>query len=609
MRRGIACAAVIAAVMSAHVATASADYLCVPSISIPGCPVTGSANEPTIQDAVKNASTKGGDIVLIGADTYNGGHPYDESVDDMGKSLTFIGAGPTKTVIQGQGVTAMNISSGSDVQNLGIDLGNGPGNTGLSLAGHASNIAITATQPASTMNNIGVALNGGAFSHGSITLPLSGGDIAGYGGAIGKGTLTDSSVTAAVGITDDSFGNLPTVRRVRVLANQGVVDNAFASAAIDDLLIRTTAGAAPETGLAVIGAIGSLTARHLTVIGSGSSASTGVDASGNNGALLLPGTVTVTLESSILRGYSHSIAASAVAGISTNANETTIVNVRHSIYAPTTDTTTSPVTGPPSASAAILADSHSGNFNPLFVDAPTGDFRLQAGSPAIDGGEATLGTGESTTDLDGNPRRIAGHKGDAAISDVGAYEFRPHAPTVKATTTTLKIAPGKKDTFHASGSDLSPGDAVRFRWTFGDASAATGAVVSHSFAKAGHHHVTVTATDLDGFTSAASLTITVPGPAVSKLSIEPHRFRVRHGARIAYTASQPAATTFKVIRAKTGKLVSKFTHRGAAGKNHLHFAAKAKAHALAPGRYRLVAIPHNAAGTGRPVSVRFTIAG
>jgi PKD repeat protein len=193
----------------------------------------------------------------------------------------------------------------------------------------------------------------------------------------------------------------------------------------------------------------------------------------------------------------------------------------------------------------------------------------------------------------------------SAIS--GPTKFRPHLPTVNANASVSKVAPGKKDTFHATGADASPGDSVAFRWNFGDGSSAAGAVVNHAFAKASRHHVTVTATDLDGFTAGASLTITVP--AVTELSIKPSRFRSSHGARITYMASQRAATTFRVLRAKTGKLVGKLTHKSHAGKNHFHFAARLKGHALKSGRYRLVAVPRNAAGIGRPVSVKFTIAG
>ena len=206
MRRGIACAVLMMALTWAG--TASASTLCVPNINIPACHGTG-ANEPTISDAIMNASN--GDTIFIGADSSNAGHPYNETINDGGKSLTFIGAGVGKTVVQGQGVTAFTASSGSSVSKLTINLAAGTGNSGLQLAGTATNVAVTATNPLSTKDNIGVALTGGTLSHSTVSLPVSGGDDYYYGGVIGAGVVSDSAITAAVGATDDMSAGMPTL--------------------------------------------------------------------------------------------------------------------------------------------------------------------------------------------------------------------------------------------------------------------------------------------------------------------------------------------------------------------------------------------------------------
>lgn len=56
--------------------------------------------------------------------------------------------------------------------------------------------------------------------------------------------------------------------------------------------------------------------------------------------------------------------------------------------------------------------------DPLFVNTATGDYRLRANSPCLDGGSDTVVlAGES--DLDGNPRILGAH------TDIGAYELVP----------------------------------------------------------------------------------------------------------------------------------------------------------------------------------------
>jgi hypothetical protein len=588
VRRGIACTAFVAALGWAG--TASAATLCVPNINILACHGVG-ANELTISDAITNAND--GDTIFVGAGTYN------ESPQDTSKKLSFIGAGMGTTVIQGQGSPAMAVASGSTVSNLTIDLYNAPGETGLQLVGVATGVAVTATQPMSATNPIGVQLEGGSFTRGSVTLPLTGSEVDNYAGVIGSGTLTDSSVTAPVGIADagGTTPGIPTVHRVRILANQGVLVGTQGFT-IDDSIVRTHAGAKPELGIGLsdLDESGTFTLRHVDVIGSGGAGSTGIHAYSDG--FTLPGVSSALLESSIVHGYATSV--EAIANGMVNSAHTT-VTLRHTLY----DSAHTSIQQLNGGAVTIAPDSHSGNLDPLFVNPVAGDFHLKAGSPAIDAGESTLGAGESSTDLDGHARLISGHNGDAAISDIGAYEFVPRVPTAHASASATRVAGGSKIRFSATGADPAPGDLVAFAWHFDDGSSASGATVTHAFVKAGRHTATVTATDLDRFSASASLKITVLGPSISKLKFKPGRLHRGHKATISYRDSQAATTTFKLYRVGSRQALRTLTHRDHAGSNSLHFKAKK----LARGRYRLQAVPRNKAGAGRAVSVKFRVVG
>jgi hypothetical protein len=585
MRRGIGCA-VFLAMLSFGASTASAGTLCVPTTSIPGCPAS-AANEPTIGDAVTHGNN--GDTILIGADSFNGGHPYNETVDDAGKSFHFVGAGVGKTIIQGQGSPAMTVSAGSSVADVTVSLHDEQGGTGLMLAGTATNVAVTGTGANNATNPIGVQLAGGTFSHGVVSLPVNGSDTNHYGGVIGPGTLSDSTVTAPVGIAE-AMGfspQMPVVHRVRIIANQGVLVGAT-QFAMDDSVIQTRSGAASELGIGLSQSdiFGSYALRHVDVIGSGAAGSVGIEAHayGVTGV----GHSTVVLDSSIIRGYATSI--SALADNTGIGPTSTTVTVKRSFY-DTAHTSTQSLNG---GTATITKDAASGNVDPLFVS--TTDFHLRAGSPAIDAGNPTLATGESTTDLDGHPRAIAGKSGDAPIPDIGAYEFQPRSPTVKALASATRIMGFKKVRFTAAGLDASPGDALRFSWHFDDGATATGASVTHAF-RAGRHTAIVTATDLDGFTATARVTITVLGPALSKLRLHSSRRAVT----ITYRDSEVATTTFKVFRVGSKRSLRTITNRDKPGKNRLRLGS------LPAGRYRVVAVPRNQAGRGKAVTRRLRV--
>ena len=103
-----------------------------------------------------------------------------------------------------------------------------------------------------------------------------------------------------------------------------------------------------------------------------------------------------------------------------------------------------------------------GNFaaNPLFVNAETGDFHLQYGSPCIDAGQNLL-----TVDLDGDERPQDGNGDDVAVSDLGCYEMPPNETPLVVTMqvashTTIEPATATLSAF-VTGTAM---DSLSFQW-------------------------------------------------------------------------------------------------------------------------------------------------
>lgn len=138
----------------------------------------------------------------------------------------------------------------------------------------------------------------------------------------------------------------------------------------------------------------------------------------------------------------------------------------------------------------------------IFVAPDRFDYHLRADASAVtDKGQVT--GGESTTDIDGQPRT------NGSASDYGADEFVDRAPTVTLGAPGT-VRQGHAATFEAQAADPDGaigGGIVRYVWSFGDGSApveTTSPSVSHTFAERREHAVTVTVTDRNGSSATSS---------------------------------------------------------------------------------------------------------
>jgi hypothetical protein len=102
-----------------------------------------------------------------------------------------------------------------------------------------------------------------------------------------------------------------------------------------------------------------------------------------------------------------------------------------------------------------------------------------------------------------------------APSFVEGSELRTDGPILSELTTPVRVSAGGSARFAVHplewGSPLTGSP----RWTFGDGGAATGAVVSHVYARPGSYTLTVTQSDAAGGTSTTTSTVAVTTPAIA----------------------------------------------------------------------------------------------
>jgi hypothetical protein len=138
----------------------------------------------------------------------------------------------------------------------------------------------------------------------------------------------------------------------------------------------------------------------------------------------------------------------------------------------------------------------------LFVNAAKLNYHLRADAPVI--GKGQLTSGESATDIDGDPRSVGG------VSDLGADQFVNKPPTAVLAPVTGTQRQNQPITFNASQSAdpeaTSGGGIAAYHWNFGDGQTATTTTptATHAYSAKQTYNVTVSVTDKQGASATSA---------------------------------------------------------------------------------------------------------
>ena len=158
--------------------------------------------------------------------------------------------------------------------------------------------------------------------------------------------------------------------------------------------------------------------------------------------------------------------------------------------------------------------------DPLFVDAANGDYQLQDGSPAVDGGTAYFEwNGQVLVDL--SPEEY-----NSTAPDMGAFESEYTGGGANKPPVALVTANPENGNaplfvqFTSDGSYDPDGTIVAFDWDFGDGDTSGEANPSHTYADAGTFDAVLTVSDDQGATGSATVTIEVAQASQNELHVQ-----------------------------------------------------------------------------------------